>query len=230
MLNIRAFETMLEAEQESISDPLLCRVEMPLRATFYPLGFAVEIATNSHDVLDAARESWGRFRAVAFPEPPLQITIGVLEGESSICPRTPICRAQRNLLSIIADADNFSVCDLDKQFAFAWLTEAAVEHRSYLRYHFLEAAAMVLLASSYATPLHAACVSYGGQGFLLCGDSGAGKTSLAYACARAGWTYTSDDAAYLVHGREDCLAVGNPYQIRFRPSAVQLFPVWKEID
>ena len=226
MPNSTDFELM-EAEAESLSDPLLCKVDMPLRATYHPLGFSVEIATNSHEVLEAAEESWGRFRAATFSEPPLQVRVGVLEGESSICPPVPVCRAQRNLLSMVADRDNFAVCDLDQRFAFAWLTQAAVQHRSYLRYHFLDAVTLVLLATSYATPLHAACVSYAGQGFLLCGDSGAGKTSLAYACARAGWTYTSDDASYLLQEREDRRVVGNAHQFRFRPLAVQLFPELK---
>src|SRR5580704_4599297 len=46
-------------ETSFIEDPLLCKVPMPLRAVFYPLGFAFEIITNSQAVLDAANEGWG---------------------------------------------------------------------------------------------------------------------------------------------------------------------------
>jgi hypothetical protein len=63
-----------------------------------------------------------------------------------------------------------------------------------------------------------------GQGVLLCGDSGAGKSSLSYACARAGWTYVSDDASDLLIEGSDRLVIGNCHQVRFRPSAVDLFP------
>jgi hypothetical protein len=59
---------------------------------------------------------------------------------------------------------------------------------------------------------------------LLCGDSGAGKSSLSYACARAGWTYVSDDASYVFNGGTDRLVIGASHQVRFRPSAAQLFP------
>jgi len=31
-----------ETNSSSIEDPLLCNVELPLRAVFYPLGFAFE--------------------------------------------------------------------------------------------------------------------------------------------------------------------------------------------
>jgi hypothetical protein len=135
----------------------------------------------------------------------------------------PICKCQENLFTNIADAENFAVADLSKGFSTIWLTEAAVEHRNYLRYFFLESAAMSLLSTSHLTAIHAACVEREGSGILLCGDSGAGKSSLAYACARAGWTYITDDGCYLVNGRDDRLVVGNCFQARFRPSASDLF-------
>ncbi len=59
---------------------------------------------------------------------------------------------------------------------------------------------------------------------LLCGPSGAGKSTLAYACARSGWVFTSDDSAYLRHHASELRVVGNSHQLRFRPSAKDLFP------
>ena len=63
-----------------------------------------------------------------------------------------------------------------------------------------------------------------GAGVMLAGDSFAGKSTLAYACARAGWTYVSDDGAFVVRRRDDRYAIGDPHSIRFRPDAPQLFP------
>jgi predicted ATPase len=80
------------------------------------------------------------------------------------------------------------------------------------------------ISSRYATAIHGACVSLDGAGILLCGDSGAGKTTLSYACARAGWTFVSDDGSYLVHDRDDRVVAGNCNQVRFRPTAETLFP------
>ena len=65
---------------------------------------------------------------------------------------------------------------------------------------------------------------------LLCGNSGAGKSSLAYACARAGWKFISDDASYLVRQGSSRLVVGNSQVVRLRPSAAELFPELKGLS
>jgi hypothetical protein len=219
-------ELVFEATTQMFSsgeDPLRCDVEMPLRALFYPLGFAFEIVTNSQDVLDAAAQSW-RHTKKRDNLPALRLRIGVTDRVVGHCPPAPIVRGQQHLLSIVADAENQAICDLDAGFAFGWLTQDALQDLAYARYHFLEAVALILIASSRATPIHAACVSRFGHGLLLCGASGAGKSTLAYFCARSGWTFTSDDSSYLKHDRDELRIAGNSHQVRFRPSARDLFP------
>jgi hypothetical protein len=209
------------------ADPLLYNFELLLGATYHPLGFSVEIATNSLEVLQGADESWGHFRKV-FSEPPVQLRIGVLEGGPAECPPAPVCRGYRNLVTQIADRENFAVCDMRQGFAFAWLTPSAVKNRPYLRYHFLEGTTWNLLESLYLTPIHGACVQLAGRGVLLCGDSGAGKSSLAFACAHRGWTFLSDDSSCLIRRRPGRVVTGNPYQMRFCESAMELIPELKE--
>jgi len=209
--------------RSSLNDPLLSDIDLPLRALYYPLGFSVEISTNSKEVLAGAEESWGLFQRI-FSEPAVQLRIGVVEGSQEKFPPAPVCRAQRNLFACVADARNYSVSDLKEGFAFAWLTQSVVENRAYTRYSFIEGMAWSLLEALYLTSIHGACVSRGERGVLLCGDSGAGKSSLAFACARAGWTFLADDSCCLVRKRTGRLVVGNPYQMRFRESAVELFP------
>lgn len=203
-------------------DPYLYHAEMPLSAVYYPLGFPLELTTNSVDVLEAAEESWGSFTQ-QFSIQALQLKVGVLEDESTECPAAPIFRAQRNMIVSVADHGNFCVSDVVHGFSFAWLTAATVSNRSYFRYHFLEAAALSHIANRHAAPIHAACVELDGRGVLLCGESGAGKSSLSFACARTGWTFIADDASFLLNGRNDRQVVGNCHLVRFRPSAADLF-------
>lgn len=210
-------------------DPLRCNVELPFRAAFYPLGFAIEIITNAREVLDAANESWGHFRRNHI-RPVLEVRVIITGKGSDDCPPAPTVRAQHNLVSIVADADNQAICDLKAGFASAWISSSVLQYGSYLRYHFIEAMVLLLLSTSYVTPIHAACVSRHGCGMLLCGVSGAGKSSLAYACARAGWTFTSDDSSYFVTDADHPRIIGNPGKIRFRPTARDLFPELEGYD
>jgi hypothetical protein len=204
-------------------DPILADFELILRATFYPQGFPVDLVTNSRDLLAAAQESWGHFQKM-FDVAPVELQLGVLPGTSDDRPGFPSCRARENMLTTIADGENFTVCDMTRGFAFGWLTEASVADKAYTRYYFLEGTVLTLLGQRYLTPLHAACVNLSDRGVLLCGDSGAGKSSLSYACARRGWTFVADDSSSLVRDQAQCFVVGNPYQMRFRVAAPELFP------
>ena len=203
-------------------DPIGCDFSLPLKAVFHPLGFRVEIATNCADVLAAAAENWKSSDRV-FSAPPVQLRIAVTEGHAADCPPPPTCRGQRNLVMFVASPLDFAVCDLTTGFASCWLSASTVENAAYLRYHFLDAMALLLIEALYLTPIHAACVAFQGHGLLLCGDSGAGKSSLSFACARRGWTFVSDDASFLVRGGKQRVVVGNPYQLHFRESATDLF-------
>ncbi len=211
------------------------RIDLPFKETFYPLGFPLEIETNSEEMLIAMAESWHGFMKL-FNTPPFRLRVCVLDGHSSACPPRPIHRIQQHIASSVADSDNFSITDLAQGFSSVWLTSAAAAQRDYCRYFFLEAAALSMICTSYTTPIHAACVDLEGCGVLLCGDSGAGKSTLAYACAQAGWTYITDDASYLVNSRQDRLVVGNSNQARFRPAAQKFFqelsgmPITKRAD
>jgi|SRR5450631_1814902 len=219
------FDSATERLSLGETDPILARASMPLQHTYFPLGFPLSLSTNSPSLHSAALASWGKFRQ-ALSTLPLTLRIGVTDerSRSPFLPCAPVCRLHGHLLSNIADADNFVICDLNDGYSFGWLTPQTAESTLYLRYHILEAAALSMVAALRAAPLHAACVSAEGHGMLLCGDSGAGKTSLALAGARAGWSFTSDDASYLPIGRSDRMVVGNCHQLRLRESGVLLFP------
>lgn len=127
-------------------------------------------------------------------------------------------------MSIVSDSENFLSCDFRSAFAFGWVAQATVSDHGFFRYYFLEAAVLSMLGQLYFAPIHGALVQRDGRGVLLCGDRYAGKSTLAYACARSGWTFISDDGTCLVRDRSDRYAVGNPHRLRFREDAKLLFP------
>lgn len=204
-------------------DALLCEMELAFCEVFYPLGYAVEVASNDEVVMEIARECFRHTRPLR-SGPRLRVNIGVTEGVSGECPRDPTRREHNHLYSLVADADNQALLDLNTLANFAWVTRAAVRNRLYFRYNFLEKMVYLLLGSSVVTDLHAACVGKNKRGILLCGDSGAGKSTLAYACARKGWTYTSDDTSYLINDSVIPRVIGHAHRVRFRPEARAFFP------
>lgn len=216
-------DAWLRSEPVEFGDPILAHVRLDRQAMFYPLGFPVSVTTNSEAVLEAAREGWGNF-APRFNTAPVRLKVAVAEDNSKVCPPTPVCRMRDHIFLNVADSENFAVTDLSDVFSTIWVTEAAVRHRDYFRYFFLDSTALGCISSVHATAIHAGCVALDDEAVLLCGDSGAGKTTLSYACARAGWTYVTDDGSYLVQDKANLLVAGNCYQFRFRPSAEALFP------
>jgi energy-coupling factor transporter ATP-binding protein EcfA2 len=216
-------EAIEVAKPSTPQEALLSNMELPLRRTFYPLGYPVEIITNESAVLEAANESFGHAH-LSRPGATLQVCIGVSRGTDSECPPEPTRRQYNHLYSLVADAENQALLDLKLCISYVWMKKAAVENRLYFRYNFLEKTVYLLLGSSIVTDLHAACVSKNGKGILLCGDSGAGKSTLSYACARAGWTYTSDDTSYLINDSAVPHVIGHSHRMRFRPTARTLFP------
>jgi hypothetical protein len=204
-------------------DALLYDMHLPLRGTFYPLGFAVEIITNDATVLEAAHESFSH-NSLCRDAAALQVRVGVSEGGGPECPPEPTRREYNHLYSLTADTNNHAVLDLKTCASFVWLNKSALKSKLYFRYNFLEKVVYLLLGASVVTDIHAACVSRHGRGILLCGDSGAGKSTLSYACAKAGWIYTSDDTSYLINASAHPRVIGHSHRIRFRPASKDLFP------
>lgn len=205
-------------------DPLLSRFEMPLRRVYYPLGFPAEIATNSDHVLKAADENWGEFRQM-FWEPPVQLRIGVREGEEKLELSETFMRSQDHLFVKLGSGRDFAVADFKQRLAFAWVSAATARNHAYLHAEYIEGILVFwLLHALYLAPVHAACVALNDKGLLFCGNAEAGKSSLAYACARNGWTFVTDDLSDLVRSWETTTVVGNPHRIRLRESATSIFP------
>lgn len=201
-------------------DPFLRETPLDHRCIYYPLGFPLQLNTNSAEVLQAAEATWGQ-RPQAFEKPPLELRVIVESGGGH--PPNPVYRGQAHLMSVISDRENFAMCDYMRNFAFCRLNTAAIHDPAFVSYYFLEAIANFTLTQLYLTPVHAACVARNSHGVLLSGASGAGKTTLAYFCAKRGWTYVSDNESWLVRASERLL-LGNPRRIRFRESAAHLFP------
>jgi len=223
MLSTEPIELVSAVSQDSLLPRrMLEPQELPLRATYYPLGFPAEVRTNSHEVLDQFASLWGSFRKLRDTRP-IQCDVQMVADLPGACPPAATYRLMLPLVMSIADADNFCIADLERAEARICVSRSALRYPQFAR-HFLFGVPACCIATCYATPVHSGCVSLNGRGMLLCGDSGAGKSTLAYACACAGFTYIADDGAYILDGGTERMVAGNCHQVRFRPAATTLFP------
>jgi hypothetical protein len=222
----------LQSKEPSVTewpDPLGRTAPLPLEGRFFPLGFALDLRTNAEEICAAGRYLWGEYTP-SFETDPLRLAVRVRPGRS---PEPgdqpdpsfglPSYYGEGHLFLTILNQDNFVAWDLDRSFGFVRLTPDVARDYLYTAHFFLEPA-LTCLAQRYATPIHAACVARDGCGILLAGSSGMGKSSLAWACCRAGLTFVSDDATWVLRQAEMPAVFGKPHRMRFRPEALRLFP------
>jgi hypothetical protein len=167
--------------------------------------------------------SWGTYKK-RFDTPPLDVRLLISQSASPGRLEPPTFRSQGHLLSIVGDSENFACLDLSAGFSFGWVTASTAANTEYFRQCFLDVMIYPLLEIRHLVTVHAACVINRGKGILLAGDSGAGKSSLAYACARRKWTYVSDDASAFVRASDKPMIIGHPQKFRFREPVGELFP------
>jgi len=216
-------ETIANNTPAPVFDAFHYGIDLPLKTTVHTLGFRTHLSTNSPDVIQTAEENWAGF-PLLFEDKSLEVRVAVSDDESAPCSTGLNFRGQGHLLTLISDRDNFGICDLDKAFAFAWFSPATVRNHDFLRYFYLDTIPNLLLWHSHLTRVHASCVARAGRGVLLCGESGAGKSCLAFACARRGWELITDEAVSLVRGSQERTVLGKPWHIHFRETASAIFP------
>lgn len=129
------------------ADTPLSDFELPLRRTFYPLGYPLVLETNSSDVIRAAEEGWGEFERL-FAAEPVRVCLAVSEGDSESPLPPSVIRAREHLMSIVAGPENFMLCDFDRGFAFGWVTRSTAADHPLLRYQFLTGGAATLGSSA----------------------------------------------------------------------------------
>jgi hypothetical protein len=197
------------------------QIDLPLTGIFHPLGFRLDLATNSPDVIEAAREAWTG-RRLEFDAPPY--TMRVIVSPEGPLAQPGSHRKVGHLYTTVSDRDNFAHLDLRARIAAVHVSQATASDHVWLRWFYVESLAYLMLNQQHVVLVHSALVARDGSGVMLCGPSTAGKSTLAYACARAGWTFLSDDCAALLPDSAERIALGRPRQARFRPDAPRLFP------
>lgn len=139
----------------------------------------------------------------------------------------PIFRGQRDLFYVSVGRQNTAVANLDRNYAAGYVSPEMARDTSYFRRVFVDFLVLTVLthgASAKYSYVHASAVSREGHGVLLNGPSRSGKSTIALACARRGFSIVSDDVVYLTGGSDGLHAWGRPWQLRLLPDSLRFFP------
>jgi len=212
-------------------DPLGRSFPAPLVEHFTPLGAHLRLETNSPEIAQACRASFGRYGSPSSPDSrDAEIVIRLLVDNAfnEVPPwPDPVFRSQRDIFYISVGRQNTVIADLEKGFAAGFVAPAMARDTTFLRSTFLECLVLTLLTQGKAsthTYIHASAVALGDRGLIFCGPSQSGKSTLAFACARRGFRVVSDDVVYLREQDEELNVWGKPWHLRFLPDYLRFFP------
>ena len=182
--------------------------------------------TNDPALLAAAEQSLGRFPVPAGDGRPLRVELysGATPDDVPAVGRITH-RVHDDLYLISGTSHDTAVVDVVHGVAVGFVSSATVADEAMVRYAYIEAMGLSMLtrARAYLT-IHAAGVVRDGVGVVIGGPAGAGKSTLAMACARRGFGVFAEDAVFVRVRPQGLELWGMPWTQRLLPDARELFP------
>jgi hypothetical protein len=208
-------------------DALWRYASAPYVARYAVLGIPVEIAANAPALADLAERTFGGWRSCEADETPrVRLRLFLHDtpepAQPAGCP-IPVFRMQGPYF-MLAVGNSFTFADMATGFGTAFLTPALLADAGFVRVGVLECLVLYLAGRYRQGAIHAAAVLSEGRCVLLAGECGAGKSTLAYACLRAGMRLIADDVVYL-EAQDGALSVwGNPWLLHLTPDTARFYP------
>ena len=197
---------------------------MPLRESFLLAGAACEIATNSGPLLEMARESFPLLDDDPSP-PNLHLRLWIdPAAERSPGTTMPYLRGLGHLVFAGFDSQNALLMDLRARRAIGRFSPETLADRHYWRRMLFPLVLGVVGGSVGVTALHCGCVARDGQGLVLAGDCGAGKSTLTLALAQRGFAFLCDEWTYFSRRDGQLQAWGLSNPLKLLPDAAAFFP------
>jgi len=205
-------------------------VQPTLERRYGLMAETLRFETNDPALLAAADASFGRFAVPVDGRAPLVVSLFSETAPAGADDDAPtmgevVVRTHGNHYLIAAGSRDVAVADIDAGVGFGFVSVATARDEPAVRYTFIEGLALSMLARGRGyLVLHAAGVVRGDVGIVIGGPAGAGKSTLAMACARRGFGVFAEDAVF-VRVRPTTLELwGLPWVQRLLPDAGGLFP------
>jgi HPr Serine kinase C-terminal domain len=184
-------------------------------------GVSCSIRTNSLELastLCSWRPKHRKHDAVGFS---MRVVVSQAKDD---CATPPHFRGLDHIVIATFGGSNIFVFDLIRREISATVSAQTARTAAFWADTLFPIAVGVLGSAIGILPLHAACLEVGGNGILIAGASGVGKSTLAVALAQAGLNYVSDDWTYIGNDRHGLLAHGVGASAKLLPDAIQHFP------
>lgn len=193
------------AVPDLLADPFHERSTRMVREPLRLLGGRFRFESNSRELLrlvDSAYAGLPRHRLSA-AVPALRVGL-LLSHRGQPRPRHRLGPPPLDLLSTAGflggatRSSDFVIVAPQERAALVVVSPKMLRFPYHTRYELIEFAVFTLATRAQGlVPLHAACVGRGGQGILLMGSSGAGKSTVALQCLLQGLDFVSEDAVFV---------------------------------
>lgn len=198
------------------------RQTLPFQTDFPIAGTKCLLSTNSHEVLQTVA-NWRRSETHS-DTPSFRMEIIVDPSLNHASERLAYFRGLGHIVFAMLPPHNFLAYDLLRKRVHAALSIAAACNHSFWNSLLLPITIGVLGTTVGVVPIHCACLERNGNGFLLAGVSGRGKSTLAAALAQLGFPFISDDWTYISRQQCGLIAHGLSSPLKLLPDAARFFP------
>jgi hypothetical protein len=196
------------------------------------LGARLTFDSNSEALLRIVDAAYAGLPAHRLTNNPLELTVSLRLLPSQRSRARPPAFTMLNGAAFLGAASADSNCVLispQQRSALVLVAHSMLRYPYHIRYEFIEFAAFTLAARSQALlAMHGACVGRHGQGLLIVGDSGAGKSTIALHSLLAGLEVLSEDSVFIQ--ANSLLAVGVANFLHLRAESLRLVDSSKDRD
>jgi hypothetical protein len=195
-----------------------------LSEDYVAAGMLLRVSTNSQALLEVAREAFPETADDShLEEARLRLWVDPSCDSGPPWPK-PYYRGLGHLVFAGFDAQNSLLIDLRERSVLGRFTPALVDDRNLWKQVVFPVMFEVLGTAAGMPVIHSACVARNGNGLLLAGKSGSGKSSLSLALAQAGFDFLSDDRTVLSLRQGQLLAWGLAPFLKLPLKAATQFP------
>lgn len=195
---------------------------LPLAARLRLVGRGCLLRTNSEAILRSL-ERWEE-AAEGMNEPSFELRVLVDPSAKRGNNAVPHFRGLHHLVFGAFGGNDTFLFDLERRRISAVVSSETAQDAAFWNVRLLPTALGLLGATIGVVPLHCACLDRDGKGLLLAGASGTGKSTLAVALSRRGFSVVSDGWTYVGRNGHGLTAHGISAPAKLLPDAVDHFP------